>query len=172
MLSLQPLPDRATVVALYGDLGAGKTTFVQAAAKALGVSVPVQSPTFLIFKKYPLSHSLSTSSEVRSEYLELRKTLSIRLRMRKVHSFCKKEIERGCSFSTLIHVDAYRLKSSTELAMLRFAELLADPQNLILIEWADRVADILPREHIKIFLEFVDERTRRIAFADPISRAS
>lgn len=44
----------ATVVGLYGDLGAGKTTFTQGAAKALGISETVVSPTFVIEKIYEL----------------------------------------------------------------------------------------------------------------------
>ncbi|GIW69406.1 MAG: hypothetical protein KatS3mg101_0153 [Patescibacteria group bacterium] len=40
------------VVALYGDLGSGKTTFVSMAAKALGFSARVQSPTFVISRIY------------------------------------------------------------------------------------------------------------------------
>ena len=47
--------DGATVVALMGDLGAGKTTFVSALAKELGVEDPVQSPTYVLMKKYPLT---------------------------------------------------------------------------------------------------------------------
>ena len=42
----------ALVVALSGDLGAGKTTLVQTLARALGVSATVQSPTFVIMKSY------------------------------------------------------------------------------------------------------------------------
>lgn len=48
--------DAAAVVALQGDLGAGKTTFTQAAAAALGVTETVTSPTFVIEKIYKLSH--------------------------------------------------------------------------------------------------------------------
>lgn len=48
------------VLTLEGDLGAGKTTFTQALAKALGISRTVSSPTFTILKqyegKYPLNH--------------------------------------------------------------------------------------------------------------------
>jgi len=44
----------ATVVGLSGELGAGKTTFVQAAARALGVALTVTSPTFVIEKIYKL----------------------------------------------------------------------------------------------------------------------
>jgi tRNA threonylcarbamoyladenosine biosynthesis protein TsaE len=42
----------ATVVGLYGELGAGKTTFVQSAAKFLGVAENIVSPTFVIEKIY------------------------------------------------------------------------------------------------------------------------
>lgn len=45
---------RAYVVALKGDLGAGKTTFVQGFAAGLGIHVPVTSPTFVIMKTYPV----------------------------------------------------------------------------------------------------------------------
>lgn len=51
---LKPDPDKATVVALTGDLGAGKTTFIQGAAAALGVDERVASPTFVIQRVYDL----------------------------------------------------------------------------------------------------------------------
>ncbi len=46
----------ATVIALSGELGAGKTTFAQAAARSLGVEETVNSPTFVIEKIYALSN--------------------------------------------------------------------------------------------------------------------
>ena len=46
--------DHARVLALTGDLGAGKTTFVQGFARALGVKEPVLSPTFVIQKSFKL----------------------------------------------------------------------------------------------------------------------
>lgn len=51
---LLPRPGNATVVTLSGELGAGKTTFVQAVAKALGVAESVTSPTFVLEKIYQL----------------------------------------------------------------------------------------------------------------------
>ena len=48
------------VVLISGELGAGKTTFVRGAARALGVEGPVTSPTFTIGRRYagtiPVSH--------------------------------------------------------------------------------------------------------------------
>ncbi len=46
----------ATVIALHGDLGAGKTTFTQILAKKLGVQSEVNSPTFTIMKRYTVAH--------------------------------------------------------------------------------------------------------------------
>ena len=46
----------ATVVCLHGDLGTGKTTFSQFVAKNLGVKRKVNSPTFVIMKRYNLKH--------------------------------------------------------------------------------------------------------------------
>ncbi|MDP3996540.1 MAG: tRNA (adenosine(37)-N6)-threonylcarbamoyltransferase complex ATPase subunit type 1 TsaE [bacterium] len=131
--NLTPRTDVATVVGLYGDLGSGKTTFVQAVAKALGVVEVVNSPTFLILKSYKL---------------------------------------KANSYNLLHHIDAYRLESVEELRKLQFEELLRDPRNLIFIEWADRVATILPQEHIKLFFEFFDEHTRGITFSDSVSGTS
>jgi tRNA threonylcarbamoyladenosine biosynthesis protein TsaE len=47
----------ATVLALHGDLGAGKTTLVQLLARTLGVTETVTSPTFVIMKQYATTHA-------------------------------------------------------------------------------------------------------------------
>lgn len=52
---LETGPDKhAKVLALTGNLGAGKTTFIQGFIKALGIRTRVTSPTFLIFRPYSL----------------------------------------------------------------------------------------------------------------------
>lgn len=47
--------DRGGVIGLVGDLGAGKTTFVQRVAKALGVKEKVKSPTFILMQSFSTS---------------------------------------------------------------------------------------------------------------------
>lgn len=46
----------ATIICLHGDLGTGKTTFSQFVAKNLGVKRKVNSPTFVIMRRYDLKH--------------------------------------------------------------------------------------------------------------------
>ncbi len=111
----------ATVVGLYGDLGAGKTSFTQGVAKALGVGDQVVSPTFVIEKIYELSDK---------------------------------------PFHHLIHIDAYRLEHSDELLHLGWRDITADPGNLILIEWPERVAGIMP-PHIKITFKTLEKQDER-----------
>ncbi|MBI4133023.1 tRNA (adenosine(37)-N6)-threonylcarbamoyltransferase complex ATPase subunit type 1 TsaE [Candidatus Uhrbacteria bacterium] len=52
--SLRHSPERATLVTLSGELGAGKTTFVKVIAKELGIEETVNSPTFVLEKIYLL----------------------------------------------------------------------------------------------------------------------
>lgn len=49
-------PQNSLVVALHGNLGAGKTTLTQEVGKQLGITEPIQSPTFVIQKNYPLNN--------------------------------------------------------------------------------------------------------------------
>lgn len=50
---IAPLLVPGDVLVLAGDLGAGKTTFVQGLAKGLGIVERVTSPTFILMKEYP-----------------------------------------------------------------------------------------------------------------------
>lgn len=52
LAALPVRPERATVLGLSGDLGAGKTAFTKEIARALGVAGEVTSPTFVIEKRY------------------------------------------------------------------------------------------------------------------------
>lgn len=95
----------ALVVGFSGDLGAGKTTFIQGFLKALGVKGHITSPTFVLIKRYGLKDK------------------------RHVH-----------------HMDSYRLKDHKHLETLNFKNLLANPKNIILIEWAEKIKKALPKD--------------------------
>ncbi|MBU0611893.1 tRNA (adenosine(37)-N6)-threonylcarbamoyltransferase complex ATPase subunit type 1 TsaE [Patescibacteria group bacterium] len=56
LFSLKPISKKATIIGLYGDLGTGKTTFVQYFAKNLGIEKKVNSPTFVIMRRYVLKN--------------------------------------------------------------------------------------------------------------------
>ena len=125
----------ATVVGLYGELGAGKTTLTQMIAKTLGISDIVTSPTFVIEKIYPIRTDRSDNVQH-----------SVLNKMNKFHH--------------LVHIDAYRIDKSEELIHLGWKEIISDQNNLILIEWPERVADIMP-EHIKINLKTLENENSR-----------
>lgn len=57
------------------------------------------------------------------------------------------------------HVDAYRLKSSDEFLDMGGGELL-NGDGVCLIEWADRIADLIPRDHLRIDIEVTGPQTR------------
>ena len=127
--------DRALVVGLYGDLGSGKTTFTQAVAKIFGIKEDITSPTFVIEKIYPISTW----------------TLSVQV-----------EGGKADKFKRLIHIDAYRLDSAKELLALDWEKTLGNPGNIVFIEWPERVLDVLPQNHVKIYFKFVGENEREI----------
>ncbi|MES2203143.1 MAG: tRNA (adenosine(37)-N6)-threonylcarbamoyltransferase complex ATPase subunit type 1 TsaE [Patescibacteria group bacterium] len=64
-IKLLPSQSRATVVALRGELGAGKTTFVQALAHDMGIAASVLSPTYVLMKKYPIEGDRLPSGALR-----------------------------------------------------------------------------------------------------------
>ena len=55
---------------------------------------------------------------------------------------------------TLVHVDAYRLSSSEELKDIGLAEYLNQEKTVVVIEWADRVKNILPKN--TLFFKFTE----------------
>jgi tRNA threonylcarbamoyladenosine biosynthesis protein TsaE len=60
----------------------------------------------------------------------------------------------------LYHIDTYRLRHGGDLDALGFDEMLA--AGAVLIEWADRVEDLLPPDRLTITLEPVDDHTRSL----------
>lgn len=114
----------ATVIALHGELGAGKTTLTQEIARMLGIKENLISPTFVIMKKYAISDN--------------------------------------ANFKNLVHIDAYRLNSSQELLNLGWQELFEDNNNLIILEWPERVPECLNSNTCKVKLTHKDEKTREV----------
>jgi tRNA threonylcarbamoyladenosine biosynthesis protein TsaE len=104
----------ASLIALQGDLGAGKTTLVQSIAALLGVTETVNSPTFVIAKFYDTTHG---------------------------------------DFKRLVHIDAYRIESESELDVLGWSALLNDPDNLIVIEWPERISGSIPEHRHHYIIE-------------------
>jgi len=115
------------VISLIGDLGAGKTTFVQFLASALGVKEKVNSPTFVLMKVY------NTSND---------------------------------KIKNLVHVDAYRLNHSDELKNIGLTEYFNKPDSIVVIEWADKVKDLLSENTLIInFKEGAEDNQRVIEFS-------
>ncbi len=124
----------ACVIGLSGELGTGKTTFTQAVAKLLGIKGKVNSPTYVIMRRYPLKNPLPTSPLVRGR--------------------------RKNGFKNLFHLDAYRLKNEQELLNLGWAEIISNPEHLVFIEWPENVKKAMPKKHHKISISHTKEGHR------------
>lgn len=116
------------VVALYGKLGAGKTTFIQTVARSLGIHDRVPSPTFILARSYQIPKGTHPS----------------------------------LSGKTLYHIDLFRIASVQDLGSIDLAEIMADPNHLTLIEWAEKATTLLPPTTITINMVYKGEKEREI----------
>jgi len=112
------------VIALTGDLGAGKTVFARALIRSLGRAAGMEiehvpSPTFTLVQLYDLADF------------------------------------------TLYHFDLYRLEAPEEAWEIGIEDAFAG--GVSVIEWADRIENMLPPDHIRIDLAFGSGETARIA---------
>ena len=145
--TIYPIGFSSVVVALQGELGAGKTAFAQEVGKILGVTENMHSPTFVIMKAYrlqPTTHNKQPTTQ----------------NLKNSESGSKLSVVGR--WSTLIHIDAYRLEKESELLHLGWEEITKEPENLILIEWPENVAGIIPTNAKRISFKFIDENTREI----------
>ncbi len=115
----------AFVLGLEGDLGGGKTTFLQGFAKGLGIKERILSPTFVILKRYKIRN---TRYEIQNFY----------------------------------QIDCYRILKTKEILNLGLEGILSNPQNIVAIEWAEKIKTLLPRETIWLKFRFVNDNKRRI----------
>lgn len=111
-------------IALYGDLGSGKTTFVQGLAKGLGIKKRILSPTFILMREYQVG--------------------------------IKDKVDR------LYHVDLYRIENEKDIEGLGLSEIWSEQNNILIIEWPEKIEKILPKERINIYFEYLTENERKI----------
>lgn len=109
-------------IGLVGELGSGKTTFVQGLVKGLGIKKRIISPTFVFIRPYRL--------------------------------FPKPGV--------LYHVDLYRIGNLDEVKGLGLEEIWSEPENITVIEWAEKIEKILPKRAIKISFDYLGKGKRRI----------
>lgn len=117
---IAPTIKNGALVCLYGDLGAGKTTFVQGLAKALGIEKRILSPSFVLMR----------------------------------------------SFGNFYHVDLYRINTIEEIKSLGLEEIWSVPKNIVVIEWAEKAKESLPKKRLDIWFEYLDEDSRSIKVND------
>lgn len=67
-------------------------------------------------------------------------------------------------FKNFVHIDAYRLDGGYELEAIGWKEMLDNPENLIFIEWPEKVSSVIPNDIRKIKCLFIDENTREFEF--------
>lgn len=114
--------DDATVYAFYGDMGAGKTTFINALCHALGVEEDIiNSPSFSIVNEY----RSDTTAEL------------------------------------IYHFDLYRLENMEEALDLGIEDYF-DSGALCLLEWPERVEDLLPDDTVRVSIWANDDDSRTI----------
>ena len=130
----RPLKKQAFILGLEGDLGGGKTTFLQGFAKGLGIKEKILSPTFILMRKFQIP---STQSQTNSKF-------------------------KISKFQTFYHIDCYRILKPKEILDLGFKEIIQNPKNIVAIEWADRVRQILPRDTIVLKFHFANKNKRKI----------
>lgn len=109
------------ILALSGDLGAGKTTFAQGFAQGLGIKDRIVSPTFLIIRQYPIPGQKNL----------------------------------------FYHIDLYRMEN-INLKDSGLEEIISDPANVVLIEWAEKIADYLPKNTQNLKLSKLSENLHEI----------
>lgn len=120
------------ILALYGDLGSGKTTFTKGLAEYFNIKKPITSPTFVLLKEY----KINSKSQIQDP-----------------------KFGQGFYF---VHVDAYRMTDENDAKVIGLEEYLERNDVITVIEWPERIAEVLPKRTQKICFEYVDENFRKI----------
>ncbi|HEY4521829.1 MAG TPA: tRNA (adenosine(37)-N6)-threonylcarbamoyltransferase complex ATPase subunit type 1 TsaE [Candidatus Paceibacterota bacterium] len=69
------------------------------------------------------------------------------------------------SKKNLIHVDAYRLQTK-DFKVLGWKEFIKNPQNIILVEWGNKIKNILPKNTIRIIFKHDTKNSRKITIKE------
>ena len=72
----------------------------------------------------------------------------------------KEWIDKG--FENLYHFDVYRINNEKEILNLGWEEIISNPQNIVLVEWADKIEKILPKNSVKIMFKHLKGDKREI----------
>ena len=133
------LENRGLVIAFYGKMGAGKTTFIKALCEELGVEDVITSPTFAIVNEYTTSVDSSLSTLFPRD---------ARLPV-DFHS------------SLIYHFDFYRIKKIEEVYDMGYEDYFYSG-NLCLIEWPELIEDLLPEDALRVTIEEQPDGSRTI----------
>lgn len=125
---------RGDIVFFIGELGSGKTAFIQGIVSYFGIKEYARSSSFIIASEYQIKNA----SENKEAGASKNKTKS-----------CK-----------LFHLDLYRLNSA-DLLNIGIEEYL-DGQNIVLIEWAQRLEDLKIKPNWKIEMIYEGNFERKI----------
>lgn len=63
--------------------------------------------------------------------------------------------------NNIFHFDAYRV-SDRDILSLGWEEIVADPKNIVIVEWADRIKKIIPKKSLWIYFKWIDNNSRKI----------
>lgn len=138
ILKKQP-SNQATILCLSGELGSGKTTFVQGLAKGFGIKEKITSPTFIIMKKFQIPKS-------------------------KYQINSKIQISKAAHCTHFYHFDCYRIIKPEEILQFGFKEIISKPENIVAIEWPEKIAQCLPKKIISIQFKHKAENIRILIF--------
>ncbi|MEK9183958.1 MAG: tRNA (adenosine(37)-N6)-threonylcarbamoyltransferase complex ATPase subunit type 1 TsaE [Patescibacteria group bacterium] len=72
----------------------------------------------------------------------------------------------GQNYASAYHIDCYRIKNPEELLALGFKEILDNPKNILLIEWADKIKELLPKSALWIEFEHGKDKNERNIIID------
>lgn len=126
------------VYAFYGEMGAGKTTFIKGLCQEMGIRDEVNSPTFAIVNVYDIPQNDTPI-----------------------------ESESGATPGRVYHFDCYRLKSASEAMDIGTDEYLYSGQYCF-IEWPENIETILPEDTVVIHIKPISDNEREINVTYPV----